>query len=168
MFGYYSGVDLFSALRTSEGMIISDQGSLIDLQVLFRGNSAYFSFGRFISLSPVSYLQVNLGVGVMEHHLSIKTLDGTSAYLSKNNLKGYDQMSIGPAIRQEIRLNHFGPRKRINCYLEFFCEEGFLQNTRKYNYFNNSVDTKNHFNFMAGVQLGWMIPFLNSNPEEDF
>jgi hypothetical protein len=149
-------------------MIISDQGSLIDVQTLFRGNSGYFTFGRFLQLTKVSYLQANIGLGIMEHHLSIKTLDGTSAYLSKNNLKGYDQLSLGPTIKQQLRFNHFGTKRRVNCYVELFCEEAFLQNLRKYNYFNNSVDTKNHFNFTAGIQFGWMIPFLNSDPEEDF
>lgn len=168
LFGYYSGIDLFSAIRTGEGKIISDQGSLIDLQVLFRGNSAYFSIGSFVPLSRISQLQFNMGIGILEHHLSIKTLDGTSAYLAKNNLKGYDQLSMGLALRQEIRINHFGPKKRVNCYFQLFFEEGFLQNTRTFNYFNNTIDTKNHFNFIAGAQLGWMIPLFNTNLEEDF
>lgn len=168
MFSAYSGDDLFSALRTSEGLIISDHGSLIDIQTLFRGNSGYFTFGKIIPISAVNSFQFNVGVGILEHHLSIKTFDETSAYFTKNNLKGYDQLSIGPAIKQQFRFNHFGPKKRINCYLELFCEEAFLQNTRKYNYYSNSSDTKNHFNFTAGIQFGWMIPFLNNSPDEDF
>jgi hypothetical protein len=167
MFSAYSGADLFSALRTSEGLIISDNGSLIDIQTLFRGNSGYLTLGKIIPVSGSNCFQINLGFGIFEHHLSIKTLGESGAYFTKNNLKGYDQLSIGPAIKQQFRLNHFGSKKRINCYLELFCEEAFLQNVRKYNYYSNSTDTKNHFNFTAGIQLGWMIPFLNST-EEDF
>ncbi len=168
MFSAYSGVDLFSALRTSEGLIISDNGSLIDIQTLFRGNSSYITCGKIIPISSVNSFQFNVGFGILEHHLSIKTFDESSAYFTKNNLKGYDQLSLGPAIKQQFRFNHFGPKNRINCCLELFCEEAFLQNSRKYNYYSNSTDTKNHFNFTAGIQFGWMIPFLNNTAEEEF
>ncbi|MFZ9848884.1 MAG: hypothetical protein ACO3EE_12160, partial [Flavobacteriales bacterium] len=167
LFSPYSGNDLFSSIRTSEGLIISDNGSLIDLQTLFRGNSAYVSVGKIITSSTKNCFQINLGVGILEHHLSIKTLDESAAYFTKNNLKGYDQLSLGPSLKQQFRINHFGTKKRINFYLELFCEEAFLQNARKYNYYNNSIDTKNHFNFTAGIQVAWMIPFFSST-EEDF
>jgi len=163
LFGYYQGIDLFQSLRTSEGMLISDNGSLINTETYFRGNQLHIIGGKMFPANSLTSFQFNIGLGFLHHFLHITTLDGKMAYLSKNNLKGYDQLSFGPSLLQELRINHFGEKQRINYYIQLFAQEAFMQNLRKYNYFEASADTKTHFNFIFGLQVGWLIPLFNQN-----
>ncbi|MCX6181763.1 MAG: hypothetical protein NT150_07540 [Bacteroidetes bacterium] len=168
LFGDYAGPDIFAALRTSEGLFIASDGSLTDVAVFFRGNGFYASIGRAIPLKVNDFLGLNFCAGALQNRLAIRSLGSTLPFLSSESIKGYDQYSLGPSVKQEIRWTHLGPKKRINFYLELFAEEALLKNLRKYNYFNGAADESWHFNFMFGIQAGWIIPVYANNDEEEF
>jgi hypothetical protein len=168
MFGDYSGKDIFGAMRTSEGLFIASDGSLTDISVFFRGNSLYASVGRILPFSLQNNISLNFSAGVLQNNLAIRSLGSSLPFLSADNIKGYDQFSMGPSVKQEIRWTHLGANKRINFYMALFVEEAFLKNLRKYNYFNNSTDEAWHFNFMFGIQAGWIIPMYIGEKEEEY
>ncbi len=168
LFGQYTGVDLFKNIRTSEGLIIADDGSLIDLKTQFTGNQAHLLFGFPLFTNTHWHTETTLGAGFMQNQLKSKTLEGTSAYLSKSNLKGYDQWSIGPSTIQEARLIYLSENRKINFKISTYIQEVLLWNIRKYNYYNNTSDTNSHFNFIFGIQIGWIIPIYSSVSEDIF
>lgn len=163
LFGYYRGKDLFSSLRTSAGKIISNNGDLIDIESFFRGNQIHVLAGKMFPKKQNSCFQANLGIGILQHYVKSVTIDGKLAYLSNENLKGYDQLSVGPSLKQQIRWNRFGPKQKVNFYLELFAQEAFMKNLRKYNYFTSMPDEQYHFNFIFGFQIGWLIPMFNNS-----
>ena len=168
LFGDYSGPDIFAALRTSEGLFIASDGSLTNVSVFYRGNSFYASIGRVFPVKSGDLIGLNFCAGALQNKLAIKSLGGTLPFLSSESIKGYDQFSIGPSVKQEIRWTHLGAKKRVNFYVALFGEEAFLKNLRKYNYFNTSADEAWHFNFMFGIQAGWIIPVYANNDDEEF
>lgn len=167
LFGDYVGADLFAALRTSEGLLIASDGSLTDVSVFLRGNSFYASIGRLLPLQNNNFLGFNFCAGALQNRLIIRSLGSTLPFLSSEMVKGYDQFSLGPSLKQELRLTHLGPKRRINFYVGFFVEEAFLKNLRKYNYFNNTVNDAWHFNFLFGIQAGWIIPLYTTDKKEE-
>ncbi len=168
MFGDYSGKDIFAAMRTSEGLFIASDGSLTDISVLFRGNGLYATVGRVFPLTATNNINLNFCAGALQNNLAIRSLGSSLPFLFPDNIKGYDQFSMGPSVKQEVRWTHLGADKRINFYVGLFAEEAFLKNLRKYNYFNNAADEAWHFNFMFGVQAGWIIPVYIGEKEEEY
>ncbi|MFM7022077.1 MAG: hypothetical protein ACKOXB_03800 [Flavobacteriales bacterium] len=163
LFGEYSGEDIFAAFRTSEGLFIADDGGLSDVSVFYRGNALYAHVGKPFRIKENNVLTVNCGAGFLQNNLLARSLGGNLPFLSDENMKGYDQFSFGPSLKQEIRWTYLGPERRINFYVGLFAEEAFLKNLRNYNYFNNTVDAARHFTFLYGIQAGWVIPLYTDN-----
>ena len=168
LFGNYSGPDLFTALRTQQGLLIAVDGSLTDVSILYSGNSLCFNIGKNWSLTTNSELQFLLGMGLYQEVLSLRSLGATLPFLVNGMSKGYDQLSMGPSFRQALRWRHLGAQKRINYSVGIFVEQAFLRNLRKFNYFNYTADEAQHFNLMFGLQLAWIIPAFTASKEEFF
>jgi|GEM_PF-2764725 len=168
LFGNYSGPDLFSALRTAQGLLIAIDGSLTDVSVLYRGNSFYFNVGKNWSIAASTDLQFLFGMGLYQDVLSFRSLGATLPFLVNGMDKGYDQFSMGPAFQQALRWRHLGAQKRINYSVDIFVQQAFLSNLRKYNYFNHTSDDAQHFNLIFGLQLAWIIPAFVTSKKEEF
>jgi hypothetical protein len=168
LFGNYSGPDLFSALRTTQGLLIAVDGSLTDVSVLYRGNSFYFNVGKNWPLVARHNLQFLLGVGLYQDLFLLRSLGATLPFLVNGMDKGYDQLSAGPSFQQALRYRHLGAQKRINYSIDVFVQQAFLSNLRKYNYFNHTADDAQHFNLIFGLQFAWIIPAFTTFGEEEF
>ena len=151
------------------GDATDSDGELVKIIYEMRGLSFFGSIGKVIPLGKNqknSGLIVQAGAGYFQHKIKVDWRDGDVFQLSDERLKGYDRLHTGFALKQFIGYQYFGHKNLVNFYAGLEFKQAFTQNRRKYNYDTQSYDTKEKFDFLYGIRIGWMIPFKSRASEE--
>ena len=86
--------------------------------------------------------------------------------LTEEMEKGYDRLSTGFSLNQFIGYQYFGKTRLINFFAGIEGIQAFTKNRRGYNYDTQKVDTKERFDSMYGIKVGWIIPFYKKTTQE--
>lgn len=159
---------LISNLINSEGFVIDDQGHYAEVSFFERGFYSSFRFGKLIPLSKSnlnSGLLIMAGAGYMQHKIKIMVNQQAASPLKDDYIKGYDRFSSGFSTTQFIGYMHIGKTKLANFFAGAeFCQ-AWTQNRRSMNFDTMQKDRKKRFDFLAGIKVGWIIPFNQREPE---
>lgn len=167
--------NLLNNLTNSSGSIMNTNGGQATFSVGQRGFNTFLSVGK---LFPVTWRNSNSGIvvmaggGVYYHKINIVVSSGTVPPLSESYKKGYDRLTMGPALTQFVGYSYQSHNRYYNFYIGFDFLQSFTQSVRKYNYDTMKPDTDKRLDLNYGIRVGWMIPIYirpnNGNDEYEF
>jgi hypothetical protein len=92
--------------------------------------------------------------------------------LSEAYQKGYDRLTMGPALTQFVGYSYQSNNRYYNFFIGVDFMEAFTKSVRKYNYDTRQADTDQRLDITYGLRVGWLIPIYlkskNSSNEYEF
>lgn len=146
---------------TQNGMVITDQGVLDEVNLNMRGASMKFQAGKsffFKPNKPSSGLLIKMGIGYLQHKILIDVDKKVTPQLVGEYAKGYDRLSNGLLLSQYIGLMRLEKGKYLNVALGFELSEAFTKNARPYDFYLNQKLNQKRVDLMYGIKFTWLIP----------
>lgn len=171
---YFFGKELrekgiFDSIVTSDGNIINRNGEFADIRVYERGFTISATAGRMFAFkkpNPNSGITVNIGLGFIQHKIRIETIGNNVPQLSTEYKKGYDRLTNGLLLSENIGYMYLSNNRIVNLYFGFECMQGFTQSRRSYDYDLMKRDTKKRLDILYGVKIAWILPLYKKAPQE--
>jgi hypothetical protein len=170
---YFFGKDvkesLFDSIATPTGAIINRNGEFADVRLFERGFTTSLTAGRMFSFkkpNPNSGIVFSVGVGFIQHKIRIETIDNNAPQLSKEYKKGYDRLSNGFLLSQNLGYLYLSSNRLVNIYFGLECLEGFTQSRRSFDYDLMKQDTEKRLDILYGAKIAWILPLYKRTPQE--
>ena len=170
---YFFGKDvkesLFDSISTSTGAIINRLGEYADVRTFERGFTFSGTFGRMFAFkkpNPNSGIVFNVGLGFMQHKIRIETINNNVPQLSKEYKKGYDRLSNGILLSENLGYMYLSNNRLANFYFGIECLQGFTQNRRSFDYDLMKKDTQKRVDILYGAKIAWVLPLYKKAPQE--
>ena len=170
---YFFGKDvkesLFDSISTSTGAIINRSGEYADVRTFERGFTVSGTFGRLFKFkkpNPNSGIMFDLGVGFMQHKIRIETIGNNVPQLSKEYKKGYDRLSNGLLLSENLGYMYLSNNRLANFYIGLECLQGFTQSRRSWDYDLMKKDTQKRVDILYGAKIAWILPLYKKAPQE--
>jgi hypothetical protein len=165
-----NGLSILDGMMTSDGNVISGDGTPSLVALFERGYIVGAKFGKLI---PVSKKDKNSGVfftaglGYISHKIRIDVENQSAPQLKGDYKRGYDRFSGGLMLSQSIGFMYFGKRSLLNFTLSVEAFEGFVKPYRDY-YFDLMAPPPEgrQFDFLIGPKIAWMIPLRQRGVKE--
>ncbi len=162
---------IFNNLVTQDGYIINRDGEFSDIRLYERGFTISATAGRMFAFkkpNPNSGIVFNVGLGFMQHKIRIETIGNNVPQLSTAYKKGYDRLSNGLLLSENLGYLYLSNSRLLNFYFGFECMQGFTQSRRSYDYDLMKQDTKKRLDILYGVKISWILPLYKKAPQEYF
>ncbi|KAA9341015.1 hypothetical protein [Adhaeribacter soli] len=172
LFGNEVKENALSNITTKEGYLIGEDGIYADVRITERGTKLpMFKAGKLFS-APFGRASVNSGffvlggIGLLQHKINYEDVSNTAPQVRKEYQKGYDRLTNGLALTQNIGYLFLDRNRRINFFAALEVTEGFTRSRRDYDFNQMQKDTRNRFDLLAGIKLGWIFPVYKKLPQE--
>lgn len=167
-----NGKDILKGLMTSDGEIISGDGTPSVVAMFERGQTFGVKFGKLIPVikaSKNSGIFFTAGIGYMMHKIRIEVENNSAPQLNGDYKRGYDRLSGGLMLNQAIGFMYFGQNRLFNFTLSVEAVEGWTKSYRDY-YFDTMAPPPpgKNFDFLIGPKIAWMIPLRQRSVSEFF
>lgn len=169
IFGKDVKESLFDSIATPSGAIINGNGTFADVRLYERGFTTSLTAGRLFSFkkpNPNSGIMFNVGVGFIQHKIRIETIGNNAPQLSKQYKKGYDRLTNGFLLSQNLGYLYLSDNRLVNFYIGFECMQGFTQSRRSYDYDLMKQDTEKRVDILYGGKFAWILPMYKRAPQE--
>ena len=160
------------SLFTEEGYIIGDDGLYANIRISERGiKLPVFKAGRLFSM-PFGRANINSGifvlggVGFMQHKIHYEDVSRTVSQLSDDYRKGYDRLTNGLALTQNVGYMYLDQKRRVNFSATLEFTQGFTKNRREYNFDLMGPVNESRLDLLYGIKLGWIFPAYKKLPQE--
>ena len=166
--------DRQNALRnvfTDNGNLINTTGNYAVVNINQRGTHFHLSLEKlFPKTGPNlnSGLGLGLGAGYGFYWLNIDNVNNDSPQILDEYKKGYDRLSSGFSLKQNISYLYLSPNRMINFKLSFEVSEIWTQDLRKYYYPTGLLSSDPQLNFMYSLKLKWYIPIYLGGVKEEY
>lgn len=163
-------LDFLYNLTNSNGVILNSSGVAANYNVGMRGFSVFGKVGYLFPLTsrnPNSGIVVLAGAGVYYHKINISTPNNDIPSLTDDLKKGYDRLSMGPALTQFVGYYYHSPNRFYNFFIGVDLMQAFTQSMRAYNYDTRLPDTEQRTDITLGGRVGWMIPIYMRTKNKD-
>jgi len=162
-----NGIEIFKYLITSDGNIISGDGTPAVVATFERGNTVGIKFGKLIPVlkhNSNSGIFFTLGGGYMMHKIKIEVENEGAPQLKGDYKRGYDRLSGGFMLNQAVGFMFFSKSGLANFTVSVEAFEGWNKPYRDY-YFDTMAPPEqgNQFDFLIGPKISWMIPISGRN-----
>ena len=155
--------DVLAFMRTEDLAIIGNERGYTNVLLGERGWYVGALGGAIIPVFPEarrSGIRFTVGVGFMQHKISIRDQAGEVTQLMGEYKKGYDRLTNGLAIKEFIGYHYFSKNRLINIFAGFEFVQGFTKNRRSFNYDTMMRDDANRLDLLQGFRIGWTLPFF--------
>jgi hypothetical protein len=162
---------VFSHLTDEKGNITDINGDIAVVMTYARGFHANATIGKLVPLSAkkkASHLQVQVGVGYLQHRFRIETNRQVVPQIETAYRKGYDRFTTGLNTSQFIGYAFIPEEGFYQFYTGFYAQQGYTYNRRTINFDqpNVPVSKELRFDLQVGLRLGWYIPFYKAEPRD--
>ena len=150
----------------SNGYLINASGEFEVINTYESGNIALLKIGKILPIfnhNPNGGLRVQVGGGFMEHKIFFYWVGDAPPQLNGNYLKGYDRLTYGPAISQDLGYHYQSNNGRINFAVDLEAIEGFTYNQRPYDFDLMSWESKRRLDVLLDLKLSWFFPIYHKN-----
>ena len=156
-------------LRNDLGFLygLGEEPAVVSLKM--RGVSGYVYVGKLFPLSKDnarSGIRLTLGGGALQHKIRVQNdPQMPTPQLAGEYVQGYDRLTNGVALTQTLGYQLLSKNRRVNFYVGLEVTEGFTQNRRNANFFQEPIaETGNRSDLMIGLRAAWILPFyLNAD-----
>jgi len=169
-FNYIFGSDvkiedsIFSNLYTQDGFMIDGDGLYAEVFTYERG---WFGQGKIGKVFPVFGPNDNcgpfimLGAGYMMHKIRIYNQDMTAPQIKDEYKKGYDRLTGGICLSQQIGYLNIGNKKSYSFTASFEFIQAFSKPMRDYQFdLMGPESQETRMDLLYGIRLSWMIPLF--------
>lgn len=160
------------SLLTREGMLIGEDGLNADVRISERGiKLPVFKAGRVISM-PIGKASVNsglmlmLGVGMLQHKINYEDVSGSVPQIRGEYKKGYDRLTNGLALTQNIGYLYLNRKNHANFFLTLEFTQAFTKSRREFNFNTRQKDTSERVDLLFGLKAGWIFPVYKKRPDD--
>jgi hypothetical protein len=160
LFGKTVKERLFDSI-SKENYFISSSGDFADVRLFERGLTIAATAGRVVAVDkgrPNSGIVLNLGVGFIQHKIRIEVIGNNLPQLDKAYKKGYDRLSNGLLLSQNLGYLYLSNNHLVNIYFGLECMEGFTQSRRSFDFDRMQKDTNNRLDILYGAKVAWILP----------
>ena len=165
-----NGLDILNGMLTSDGNVISGDGTPALVALFERGTTVSARFGKLFPLSDKdrnSGLFLTVGTGFISHKIRIEVENQSAPQLKGDYKRGYDRLTSGVMLSQSIGYMYFGQSRLLNFIFSVEAVEGFVKPYREY-YFDLMAPPPEdkQFDFLIGPKITWMIPLRPRNADK--
>ena len=169
VFGNTVKEDVLSILRSPDGEIIGNDGAPAIVTLRERGFFIGPYIGKVFPLSdaaPHAGIKIQLGTGLLQHHVRIQDDTRTVEQLTGDYRKGYDRLSNGLVGYLFLGYQHLDPGKRINFLAGFDLTYGSTESRRDFDFSLMRKEEGMRKDILAGVRVGWILPVTTGQAPE--
>lgn len=160
---------ILDGLRSSNGEIINEYGEYARIICSQRGFYAGAKIGYLIPVlgpNQNSGIVVELGCGLLQHHIRIENKDNNTPPVLGDYKKGYDRLSNGLAIKPFLGYQYLDNSKLINFYVGIEFYQAWTMCRRDFNFDTMSRDNTVNNDRLFSVKAGWILPIYRRAPEK--
>ncbi|MFN0200640.1 MAG: hypothetical protein ACKVTZ_03930 [Bacteroidia bacterium] len=161
---------IINDVLASSGLAIGANGSFLPVRLQQGGFIVPVSIGKTIPLSfspnKNSGLYVELGAQFIQHRIDILTPRDRVYILSKQYEKGYDRLTNGIGITEEIGYRLFSNNGYWNFEAGFAFSQNFTQNRRLINIDTGLRDETKRLDLLQGFHVSWILPIFKRAPKK--
>lgn len=164
-----NGVSILRGIMTSSGNIINSYGMYGTVLMTQSGFYAGVKTGYVFAFSkpnPNSGIVVNVGAGILEHHIRIENRSNNTPPVLGEYKKGYDGLRNGIALRGFVGYQFLSNKKLLNFYGGVEYTFAWTKSIRNYDFNLRGKDEKQYHDSMIGIRVGWILPIYSRDPEE--
>jgi hypothetical protein len=167
MFGNEVKEDVLKNFRTPEGFYLGSGGLGTDVFLRQRGLTLTAMTGKIFPLNTGkrSGIKIAAGAGVLQHNIRFLDDNNAIAQLAGDLRRGYDRMSRGVTLRQELGYVILSKNRRLNFDLSFVFFQGFTKEIRPINFDTGLPSKSSRLDLGFGIQLAWILPFYINSSE---
>lgn len=162
--------DVLAGFRHDSGDFLAPDGQLGLVLLRERGASLQLTFGKFINiLSPNadSGFRIGAGINYSSHYIRIQDENRAINQVLEPYKKGYDRLSRGFGLTQEIGYMYMSPTGLLNLYLGAEFNQMFTKPVRSIDLASNTQLTQDRKDLISGLKFSMFIPiFRGSNSNE--
>ena len=160
---------LFDSISTSGGGIINKTGEFADVRLYERGFTVSGTIGRMMHFkrpNPNSGIVFNVGFGFIQHKIRIETIGNNVPQLTKEYKKGYDRLSNGFLLSENLGYLYLSNNRLLNIYFGLEFMQGFTKSRRSFDYDLMARDTHKRHDYFYGAKIAWILPLYKKPPLE--
>ena len=149
-------------LRTDREAILGLDGKYAEIRLYERGYHLSAGIGKlypWLGPNANSGLLFLIQVGFLQHKIKIDPIGNTVPTLNEDYRKGYDRLTNGLALTQNVRYVFIPHKSFFNFYAGLEVTEAFTKNRRSYNFDTMTIDDNQRFDVLFGFRFGIIIPF---------
>jgi hypothetical protein len=164
LFGKTVNENIFDSIA-KDNVFINSEGDFGDVRLYERGFTVSATIGRLFAPDknrPNSGIVLNMGVGLIQHKIRIEVIGNDVPQLAKAYKKGYDRLSNGLLLSQDLGYLYLSNNRLLNIYFGFECMEGFTRSRRSFDYDKMERDTKKRLDILYGAKIVWVLPVYGS------
>lgn len=160
---------ILNFIRDTAHQVIGNDGNFTQLLLYESGYQFSLKAGKIFPViknwNPNSGLLVQFGAGFMQHKIIIRDPSNVVPQVHGDYAKGYDRLTNGIMLSQFVGLIHLDTHKIKNFYGGVELIEGFTKVRRDFDFVAMAPLTKNRFDMLAGIRIGWILPFYGENEQ---
>ncbi|MBK8855404.1 MAG: hypothetical protein IPN10_15225 [Saprospiraceae bacterium] len=167
MFGNDVKEDVLKNFRTPEGFYLGSGGLGTDVFLRQRGLTLTAMTGKIFPLKAGnrSGIKAAIGAGILQHNIRFLDDNNAIAQLGGDLRRGYDRMSRGFTLRQELGYVILSKNRRLNFDFSFVFFQGFTKEIRPVNFDTGLPSNASRLDLGFGLQLAWILPFYINSSE---
>ena len=158
---------LIQNLLSTNNEIISVEGKPASVLIQQRGFNFSVDAGKFIRFKNSkneSGILFTIGAGFIQHNIRYEHQLDDIPQLDGDYEKGYDRLSNGLMLSQNIGWLFFSKKRFGDFYFGLELIEGITSSRREYNFDTLTSDKGDvRLDLLFGIKAGWIVPFYKKN-----
>ncbi|MEZ7886943.1 MAG: hypothetical protein ACI897_000888 [Flavobacteriales bacterium] len=158
---------LIQNLLSVNDEIISVEGKPASVLIQQRGFNFSVDFGKFMRFTNSkneSGILFTIGTGFIQHNIRFEHQLDDIPQLDGEYEKGYDRLSNGLMLSQNIGWLFFSKKRFGDFYLGLELIEAITSSRREYNFDTSTSDLGDtRLDLLFGIKAGWAVPFYKKN-----
>ena len=161
IFGNTVKEDVLLGLRTFDGTIIGKNGQQGDVNLKERGYYLGLHAGKIFSTTKaennVTGVRVQLGAGFLQHKIRIQDNSRSVVALEKDNLKGYDRLTNGPALHLGVGFQYQNPKNNFHFNIMSDIHAASTRSRRDFDNATGGYLEERRLDILAGLRLSYVV-----------
>lgn len=162
--------NLLANLKSEKGELLDEDGQIATIINFQRGMTFSLRAEKIFALNPQknpnSGIIIGVGLGFIQHKIRIEHQNNRMPQIEGDYEKGYDRLTNGTLLEQNIGFYHISRRKLTNFRVELVFNQGFTQSRRDFNFDDGAKDSKKRIDLYNGIRLTWLLPLYRRMANE--
>jgi len=166
LFGSQVKEDVLAGLRSPGGELIGEDHQLAQVDFRLRGSLFGLVVGKSVPMQKAGNLVIGIQPGWLIHWIRFQNNGNTFAPIRGAYRYGYDRLTAGPAISEQLAYRYLSPNRLINFELALHFTQGFTKLKRNIQLDQPNLSTSRRFDGLLGIQARWIVPvYRKKNPD---
>jgi len=158
LFGDVVKEDVLARLRSPDGGLIGEDHQLAQVGLRQRGMLFGISAGKAFPTRGPASLVLSIQPGWLMHWIRFQNPGQNFAPIRGDYRYGYDRLSSGFAITEQVAYRYLSKNRLINFELGIQFTQGFTKLKRNTQFDFPEISTRQRFDGLIGIQAKWILP----------